>query len=82
MLPQSKLFQVIPGIGGKSPDTSVMVIYYGVTFDLSATKLHNLQKLQDRATTLIQSAPITKDRIPSATLSVNQGAKHGRGIAH
>ena len=36
-----------------------------------ATKLHNLQKLQDRAITLIQSAPI-KDRIPSATLSVDE----------
>ena len=38
---------------------------------LSATKLNNLQKLQDRAMTLIQSVPI-KDRIPSATLSVNE----------
>ena len=37
----------------------------------TATKLHNLQKLQDRTITLIQSAPI-KDRIPSATLSVNE----------
>ena len=33
---------------------------------LSATKLNNLQNLQDRAMTLIQSASI-KDRIPSAT---------------
>ena len=38
---------------------------------LSATKLNNLQKLQDRAMNVIQSAPI-KDRIPSATLSVNE----------
>ena len=38
---------------------------------LSATKLHSLLKLQDRAMTLIQSAPI-KDSIPSATLSVNE----------
>ena len=38
---------------------------------LSATELHNLLKLQDRAITLIQSAPI-KDRIPSATLNVNE----------
>ena len=38
---------------------------------LSTTTLHNLQKLQDRAINLIESAPI-KDRIPSATLSVNE----------
>ena len=37
----------------------------------SAIKLSNLQKLQDRAMTLIESA-IIKDRIPSATLSVNE----------
>ena len=41
---------------------------------LSATRLNNWQKLQDRAMTLIQSAPI-KDRIPSATLSVNEVIK-------
>ena len=38
---------------------------------VSATKLLNLQKLQYRAITLIQSGPV-KDRIPSATLSVNE----------
>ena len=41
---------------------------------LSATKLNNLQKLLARAMTLIQSAPI-KDRLPSATLNVNEQMK-------
>ena len=37
----------------------------------SPTKLNNLQKLQDRAITLIQYTAI-KDRIPSAKISVNE----------
>ena len=47
-----------------------MVICYGVTFLQLITKLINLQKLQARAMTLIQSVPI-KGRIPTAKLSVN-----------
>ena len=46
---------------------------------VSATKLHNSQKLQDRAITLIQSAHI-KDRIPSATLSANESVTSGDGV--
>ena len=66
LLPQSPLFQVYQALVESH-------LRYGNLLwgHLSATKLDNLQKLQDRAMTLIQSAPI-KDRIPSATLSVNE----------
>ena len=46
---------------------------------LSATKIHNFQKLRDRAITLIQSAPI-KDRIPSAILSVKELIKLDQAV--
>ena len=46
---------------------------------LSATKLNKLQRLQDRAIALIQSAPI-KDRMPSATLSVNELIKLDQAV--
>ena len=66
LLPQSQLFQVYRALVESH-------LRYGNLLwgHLSATKLHSLQKLQDRAMTLIQSAPI-KDRKPSATLSVNE----------
>ena len=66
MLRQSKLFQVYRALVESH-------LRYGNLLwrHLSATKIRNLQKLQDRAITLIQSAPI-KDRIPSAILSVKQ----------
>ena len=66
LLPQSQLFQVCRALVESH-------LRYGNLLwgHLSATKLHSLQKLQDRAMTLIQSAPI-KDRIPSATLSLNE----------
>ena len=66
MLSQSKLFQVYRALVESH-------LRYGnlIWGHLSTTRLHNLQKLKDRAITLIQSAPI-KDRIPSATLSVNE----------
>ena len=66
LLPQSQLFQVYRALVESH-------LRYGnlIWGHLSATKIHSLQKLQDRAMTLIQSAPI-KDRIPSATLSLNE----------
>ena len=64
-LPQSKLFQVRRALVESH-------LRYGnlIWGHLCATKLHTLQKLKDRAIALTQSATI-KDRIPSATLSVN-----------
>ena len=46
---------------------------------ISATKLYNLHKLQDRAITLIQSAPV-KDRISPATSSVNELIKLDKAV--
>ena len=65
MLPQSKLFQVYQAL------VESHLRYGNIWGHLSATKLNKLQRLQDRAIALIQSAPI-KDRMPSATLSVNE----------
>ena len=66
LLPKSQLFQVYRALVESH-------LRYGNLLwgHLSATKLSNLQKLQERAITLIHSAP-SKDRIPSATLDVNE----------
>ena len=69
MLPQSKLSQV----------HRVLVeghLRYGnlLLGHLSANKLYNLRKLQDREITVIQSAPF-KDRAQSAKFSVNESIK-------
>ena len=74
LLPQSQLFQVYRAL-------VVCHLRYGNLLwgHLSANKLNNLQKLQDRAMTLIQSAPI-KERIPSATLSVNELIELGQAM--
>ena len=46
---------------------------------LSVTKLHNVQKLQDRAIALIQSAPI-KEKILSAMLGVEELIKYDQAV--
>ena len=74
LLLQSQLFQVYRA------SVESHLRYGNLLWDhLSAAKLNNLQKLQDRAITLIQSAPI-KDRIPSATLSVHELIKLDQGM--
>ena len=74
MLPQSKQFQVYRALVESH-------LRYGNLLwgHLSVTKLHKLQKLQDRAITLIQSAPI-KETIPSATLSVEELIKYDQAV--
>ena len=64
ILPQTKLFQVYRALVESQ-------LRYGHLLwgHLSVNKLQNVQNLQDRAISLIPSAPI-KDRVPSATLNV------------
>ena len=74
MLPQSKLFQVYQALVESH-------LRYGniIWGHLSATKLNKLQRLQDRAIVLVQSAPI-KDKMPSATLSVHELMKLDQAV--
>ena len=74
MLPQSKLFEVYRALMESHPR------YFNLLWGhISATKIGNLQHLQHRAITLIQSAPI-KDRTLSAILSVKDLIKLDQAV--